>query len=204
MFEFMHKAKPRRLRIVRHGHPALRRRSEPVTAITSELVALAERMIVTMKENEVVGVGLAAPQVGVNVRLIVVDTRPEGEDHSSATLSPGEIVLNARMPIALVNPEIVSASSETACAGEGCLSVPDVSGDVTRPARVLLRAQTLDGQELQVECANLLGRCLQHEIDHLDGVLFIDRISEEDMKLAAPTLERMEKAEQKRLSGRLK
>ncbi|MDQ0290946.1 peptide deformylase [Oligosphaera ethanolica] len=202
MFDFLQKAKPRRMRIVRHGHPALRKRSEPVTAITPELVALAERMIVTMQENEVVGVGLAAPQVGVNIRLIVIDTRSEKDDSDPAVLSPGEALLNPRMPLALVNPEIVSSSAETECAGEGCLSVPDVSGEVTRPARVILRAKSLAGEELQVECGHLLSRCLQHEIDHLDGVLFIDRISAEEQKIAAPTLARMEKAEQRRLASR--
>lgn len=202
MFDFLQKAKPRRMRIVRHGHPALRKHSEPVTTITPELVTLAERMIVTMQENEIVGVGLAAPQVGVNVRLIVIDTRPERDAANSAALSPGEALLNPRMPLALVNPEIVSSSEGTECATEGCLSLPDVSGEVARSARVMLRAKTLAGEELQVECANLLSRCLQHEIDHLNGVLFIDRISEDELKIAAPTLERMDKAEQRRLASR--
>lgn len=202
MFDFLQKAKPRRMRIVRHGHPALRKRSEPVTAITPELVILAKRMIVTMQENEIVGVGLAAPQVGVNVRLIVIDTRPEGDVAKSMALSPGEVLLNPLMPLALVNPEIVSGSEETECASEGCLSLPDVAGEVARPARVVLRAKTLAGEELQVECANLLSRCLQHEIDHLNGVLFTDRISDDELKIAAPTMERMEKAEQRRLASR--
>lgn len=202
MFNFLSKTKARRMRVVLNGHPALRKRSEPVTEITPELEVLAERMIVTMKENDIVGVGLAAPQVGVNVRLIVLDTRPEKTADGSLALSPGEVLLNPRMPLALVNPEIVSSSAETECADEGCLSVPDVSGEVTRPARVILRAKSLAGEELQVECAHLLSRCIQHEIDHLDGVLFIDRISEEELKIAAPTLARMEKAEQRRLANR--
>jgi peptide deformylase len=203
MFDFLQKTKPRRMRIVRHGHPALRQVSAAVTEITAELRTLAERMVVTMQENEVVGVGLAAPQVGVNIRMIVIDTRPdEQEPQDSSALSPGEVLLNPRMPLALLNPEIISSSAECECAGEGCLSVPDVGGEVKRPARVLLRAMTLDGEELQVECGHLLSRCLQHEIDHLNGVLFIDRLSEDELKIAAPTLARMEKAEQRHLASR--
>ena len=164
---------------------------------------LAARMVVTMQENDVVGVGLAAPQVGVNIRLIVVDTCPdEDSPPPAAPLSPGEVSLNPRMPLALVNPEITWASPETTCCGEGCLSLPGVQGEVTRSARVRLNATTLDDEVIDVECGGLLARCLQHEIDHLDGVLFIDRASDEEQKAAAPLLKRMEKNELKQLAKR--
>ncbi|MDD4097552.1 MAG: peptide deformylase [Lentisphaeria bacterium] len=203
MLDFLKSERPRRLRIVQHGHPALRRKSSPVREVTPEVRQLAARMTVTMQENDVVGVGLAAPQVGVNQRLIVVDTRPDEEaPPPPGPLSPGEALLNPRMPLVLVNPEIVWSSPETACCGEGCLSLPGVHGEVTRPARVRLRAATLDGEDIEVECGGLLARCLQHEIDHLDGVLFIDRSPEEQQKAAQPLLKRMEKFELKQLAKR--
>lgn len=187
-----------RLRVVKNGHPALRKVSPEVTVIDDELKELAHKMAVTMKENDIVGVGLAAPQVGVNTRLIVVDTRCN-DDPPQSELSPGEILLNPIMPVALVNPVIVSASSEIEVLGEGCLSLPGVNGDVPRPAEVLLKATLLDGQEIQCQCGRLLARCLQHEIDHLDGVLFIDHASEEQQKEAEPVLKQLAKVEQKYL-----
>ena len=187
----------RRLRIVKNGHPALRKTSEPIALIDDSIRTLANQMIVSMKENDIVGVGLAAPQVGVNKRLIVIDT--SCDDVPPTELSPGESLLNPLMPVALVNPMIVSASETTATRGEGCLSLPGVDGDVTRPAEVLLKATLLDGQEIQCQCSHLLARCLQHEIDHLDGILFIDHCSEADQKAAAPVLKQLAKAEKKYL-----
>lgn len=203
MFSLFKSEPPRRLRIVKNGHPSLRQKSAPVQEITAEIKTLATRMVVTMQENEVVGVGLAAPQVGVNKRLIVVDTRPRHEDDEAETteqLSVGETILNPMMPLALVNPQIVWKSPETVCSGEGCLSLPGVYGDVERPALVRLQATTLDGEKIEVECGGLLARCLQHEIDHLDGVLFIDRAPEEQQMEARTMMKKMEKMEKKLLA----
>jgi len=180
MFDFLKMGRGRRMRVVCNGNAALRDISMPVFDINDDIRQLAERMIVTMKENEVPGVGLAAPQVGVNVRMIVIDTRPMKKDKKKQMeLSPGEQLLNPKMPMALINPEILSSSSEMETGCEGCLSLPGVEGDVTRPARVLLSAKTIDGEEIVTECAGLLARCLQHEIDHLNGILFFDRLSNE-------------------------
>ena len=187
----------RRLRIVKNGHPALRRISEPIAVIDDAVRKLATQMTVTMLENDIVGVGLAAPQVGINKRMIVVDTTCD--EVPAAEMTPGEVLLNPQMPVALVNPVIVSASEETETRGEGCLSLPGVDGDVTRPVQVLLKATLLSGEEIQCQCGHLLGRCLQHEIDHLDGVLFIDHCSESDQKAAAPVLKQLAKAEKKYL-----
>ena len=192
----------RKMRIVRNGNRSLRSISMPVVEINDDVKALAQRMIVTMKENDVPGVGLAAPQVGVNLRLIVVDTRPDGKSARKAPLgSPGEMMLNPLMPVALVNPEIISSSKETECMGEGCLSLPGVEGDVTRPKKVVLKAQLLSGEQVMLECDGLLARCLQHEIDHLNGILFIDRASEEDRQIAKPAMDEMA-AEEAKLSGK--
>ena len=187
------------LEVMVYGNPVLRGRSQPVGEITPEIRQLAEDMIVTMFEHDTRGVGLAAPQIGVSIRLITLATSIAGED-LPPDASPGERVLAPRMPIALVNPEIVSASARTACRVEGCLSVPGVEGEVGRPASIVLKAQTLDGQSFQVDCGGLLARCLQHETDHLDGVLFVDRLDE---TVAAELAGRL-RALGKRETGRLK
>ena len=133
----------------------------PVEAVTPEIQALIDDMIQTMYAAP--GIGLAAPQVGAPVRLIVVDTEwtEEGAE---------------RNPLVLVNPEIVERSG-TLTWTEGCLSVPDFQADVERSERVRLEARDLDGAAVSIEAEGLRAVCFQHEIDHLDGVLFIDRIS---------------------------
>ncbi len=186
------------MRVLTCGHPALRRRSEPVGAVTPELRELAGRLIVTVFENETAGVGLAAPQVGVNTRLIVLATH-DPEQPPEVTASAGELLLGPRMPLALINPEVIWFSAETETRDEGCLSLPEVNGPVERPARVVLRASTLDGELIQVECAGLLGRCIQHEIDHLDGILFVDRLRDEDRAVVASLVETLERRTQRRL-----
>ncbi len=187
-------AKPRKMRVVCNGHPALRKLSRPIVTITPEVRDLAARMISTMLENEIVGVGLAAPQVGVNIRLITINTCLENE-RCAPTLSAGELLLNPKMPLALVNPELLSVSEECESVEEGCLSLPGISGHVSRPLRVLLSAQSIDGESMQVECGGLLARCLQHEIDHLDGKLFYDHLDQEEQKVAAPVMKSLERRE---------
>lgn len=200
LLDFIKGGGGRRLRLLTCGHPTLRRRAEPVAAVTPEIRELAERMVVTMLENEVVGVGLAAPQVGRSLRLIVLATHDPAKP-LSPTASAGELLLGPRMPLALVNPEVIWFSGETETRDEGCLSVPEVSGPVERPARVVLRASTLDGEVIQVECGGLLARCIQHEIDHLDGILFIDRLRDEDRAAVAPQVEALERQERRRLKA---
>lgn len=140
------------------GSEVLRRRAEEIPEIDDELRAFVADMFRTMYEAE--GIGLAAPQVGVSRRVVVVDLQREDV-----------------APFALVNPRIVESSRETDKAEEGCLSIPGVSAAVERPTRVVVEGLDLEGSPVRLEADELLGRCLQHEIDHLDGVLFIDRIS---------------------------
>jgi len=137
------------------GDPVLREETSPVQQITDELRALAKDMFDTMYLAK--GIGLAAPQVGRSERLAVVDVNDN--------------------PLVIINPEIVELDSKTAKAEEGCLSIPDVYGDVERPNRVRVRALDLEGKSFEVEADDLLARCLQHEIDHLHGKLFIDYLS---------------------------
>lgn len=133
--------------------------------VTDDLRRLARDMFETMYHAE--GVGLAAPQVGVSQRMFVVDVPERAEDG-------GEPVRHVHV---LVNPAIVSSSAETAKDTEGCLSIPGFEESVTRPAQVVVEAQSLDGAPVRIEADGMLARVLQHEADHLDGVLFIDRLS---------------------------
>ena len=137
------------------GDPILRRDTEVVTEVTSELRRLVDDMFETMRAAK--GIGLAAPQVGRLERLTVIDVDDQ--------------------PLVLFNPEIVDTDSKKIKGEEGCLSIPDVYGDVERSARVVVRAVDIDGKPFQVEGRELLSRCLQHEIDHLHGRLFIDYLS---------------------------
>ncbi|WP_198377628.1 peptide deformylase [Neoroseomonas rubea] len=140
--------------------PRLRAKAKPVAATDPGSVRdLADRMLATMYAAP--GIGLAAPQVGEMLRLVVIDLQKDEQ----------------RQPMVLVNPEIVAASREAATREEGCLSLPGQHADVTRPAVVKVRYLDLEGARREVEGEGLLSACLQHEIDHLDGVLFVDYLS---------------------------
>jgi peptide deformylase len=141
------------------GHPTLVGMSGPVVQIDEDIVRLAEDMVDTV--HAAPGVGLAAPQVGVSKRVIVVD------------LSVGQ---NKDDLIILVNPEVVAQEGSVSCE-EGCLSVPDIREKVTRPYKVTVRGLDLQGRTVDIEGEDLLARALCHEIDHLDGILFVDKLS---------------------------
>lgn len=141
-------------------HAALKAKARPVRDGDGQAVrALVPRLFATMYRAP--GIGLAAPQVGLGLRVAVVDLQPN----------------NARAPVTLINPEIVAASEEMATREEGCLSLPGQYADVTRPARVKVRFRDETGMRQEIEADGLLAACLQHEIDHLDGVLFVDYLS---------------------------
>jgi peptide deformylase len=140
--------------------PRLRKAAAPVTVIDSDLRALVADMFETMYEAP--GIGLAAPQVGVMRRLFVMDCA--GKD-------------DAPDPLVFINPEILAVSEELATSEEGCLSIPEVYDEVTRPAKVRLHWTGLDGVEHQAEFADRPAVCVQHELDHLNGRLFIDYLS---------------------------
>ena len=148
------------------GDPVLREPAEPVAAIDDRVRALVADLVETMYEAD--GVGLAAPQVGIGLRVIVVDTR---EEEGSGAL-------------ALINPRIADASAETDKVEEGCLSIPGIAEIVERPARVVVEALDPDGEPVRIEADGLSARALQHEVDHLDGVLFLDRLSALKRKMA--------------------
>ncbi len=137
------------------GDPVLREETRPVAEVTDDLRRLIDDMFETMYAAN--GIGLAAPQVGRRERVCVVDV--EGAVY------------------ALVNPEVVQADGPKNKAEEGCLSIPDIYGDVERPSRVVVRALDRDGTPVEIAADGLLGRCFQHEIDHLHGKLFLDYLS---------------------------
>jgi peptide deformylase len=147
--------------VLQFPDPRLKRKSAPVGEITGEIRALAQDMIEVMYDEP--GIGLAAPQVGEAIRLVVMDTgwTEEGAEKN---------------PTVMVNPEILARDGEITWT-EGCLSVPDFQADVERAARVRVRYRDLEGREHEEDASELRAVCFQHEIDHLDGVLFIDRIS---------------------------
>jgi peptide deformylase len=136
------------------GDPILRQATTPVTEITDELRDLIEDMFDTMRHAR--GIGLAAPQVGRTERLAVIEIDDQ--------------------PLVIINPEIIERTGK-AKAEEGCLSIPDIYADVERPKDVVVRAMDQDWQEIEISATDLLARCLQHEIDHLDGRLFLDYLS---------------------------
>ncbi len=140
--------------------PLLRQVSAPVERFDADLGRLADDMLETMYDAP--GIGLAAIQVGVPRRLLVIDVSKEGED---------------KKPLVIINPEIVALSDDRSVYEEGCLSIPDYYAEVERPANVTVNYLDREGKAQTVEADGLLATCLQHEIDHLNGVLFIDHIS---------------------------
>jgi peptide deformylase len=146
--------------IIKLPDPILKKVSKPVEKVTPEILALMDDMLDTMYAAP--GIGLAAVQIGVPKRLVVIDTARDE---------------TPKNPLYLVNPEIVWASEELNEHEEGCLSIPEVYDLVKRPARVKVRFLDRNGAAHEMECDGLLATCVQHEIDHLNGVLFIDRLT---------------------------
>jgi peptide deformylase len=176
------------LSIVKLGHPALRARAEPVVRTDESLVRLADEMLETMYAHD--GCGLAANQVGVTRRIIVIDTREAKKRPSVLRIGGKSRPVHKHMPMILINPEIDLFGPREA-ESEACLSIPGIHGGVARPAVVKARALDLDGQAIEFEAEGLLARALQHEVDHLDGILFIDRLDASERKRVADELHQM-------------
>ncbi|MFB6272985.1 MAG: peptide deformylase [Salinibacter sp.] len=152
-----------------YGHDALREETDPVEENTDELQSLIDDMIETM--HNAAGIGLAAPQVGRGERLFVVDLTPMADEMAEA----GEPL--PPQPMVFINPEIVEESDETIELEEGCLSIPEVREAVARPERIRMRYRDRNFEEQEIETGHMLARVLQHERDHLDGILFTDYLS---------------------------
>lgn len=163
------------LPIRKYPDPVLRKTAEPVTIIDAKLRQLAADMVETMQEAQ--GVGLAAPQVGESIRMVIVDFDPENGD-----------------PKVLINPVIVKRSGRKELKAEGCLSFPGVHTQVKRSPRVVCEAQNLDGEIVEYQAEGLCARAVQHELDHLEGMLFVDKAGPSDKQSLERELEEMEES----------
>ena len=167
------------LQLCYYGDPVLRKRAKPVAEITDAELQFAEQMFMTLEATGN-GIGLAATQVGVLKRIIIINI--------------GEVDDEVYEPLVLFNPEILSSEGEIV-AEEGCLSIPDVTADVKRPERIVVEGINAERESIRIEADGLLARVLLHEIDHLNGVLFIDRIGGLKRRLLSDELLRLQRAE---------
>lgn len=170
------------LHVVIYPDPVLRQRAKPVPAVTAQVRALAERMTALMHEEE--GIGLAAPQVGVPWRLFVAhvpESRPEEEREGAASRSATAQPPSATSgPVVYINPELSAPAGAIEPFEEGCLSLPDIRATINRPPTITITATDLEGRRFTQTGTGLLARCWQHEVDHLDGVLILDRMGQMD------------------------
>lgn len=170
-----------KLKVYEYPHPVLKQKAEKVAGVDDELRQLFDDMLETMYAEN--GCGLAAPQVGVSKRVVVIDIAHEGEEPS---------------PLYLANPEIVWSSEETAVCEEGCLSVPEMRAEVERPASVKIRYLDYHGNECEMLAEDFLAVAAQHELDHLDGILYIDKISRLKRQMLLKKLEKLRKERERK------
>lgn len=161
------------LPIVKYGHPVLRQKGLPIDPAMKGLEKIIEDMLETM--NEAGGIGLAAHQISKGIQLTVIDVSDVETVKSAMWIDDHEVEIHAHMPMILINPKITLCGNFER-AQEGCLSFPEIYGEVNRQKRIEVSAFETDGGMLNFECEGLLSRAVQHEIDHLNGILFIDRM----------------------------
>ena len=180
-----------KLPIRKYGDPILRAKGKRIEVVDEKIRGLAKDMLETMHAAN--GIGLAAQQVGVAVQLTVLDVS-QVEDRPSTMKMDGEPVadLGTVMPLVLLNPAL-RLGNEIDLASEGCLSFPEITADIERATTVEMEAETLDGETLRIEATGLLARALQHEVDHLHGILFIDRMSSASKAIHSSRLKRLQK-----------
>jgi len=165
--------RPMALRIVHYNDPVLRKKGEPVKVFDAALALLSDQMLATM--HTAAGIGLAAQQVGRALQFCVVDLRQTDRDFAWE-LDGANPPLELFMPLSLANPVVKVLPSEKTVYEEGCLSFPHIRGDVIRPDAIEVTYQDIQGTAHTLRCDGLLARCIQHEVDHLNGTLFIDRM----------------------------
>lgn len=179
-----------KLSILQYGDPILRAKGKRIEQIDDRIRELARNMVETMHAAN--GVGLAAQQIGEAIQLTVLDVSQVDDRPSTMKLNGQEIEAKSAMPLVLVNPEI-ELGRETEPGTEGCLSFPEITGEIERSKSIRLRAQTLEGEEIDMETTGFLARAVQHEVDHLNGVLFIDRMSSGAKASLSSKLKRLQK-----------
>jgi len=187
-----------KLPILQYGDPMLRAKGKRIGQIDDRIRALAANMLETMEAAN--GVGLAAQQVGEAFQLTVLDISRVEDRLSTMKLNGQNVDPQTAMPLVLINPEI-ELSDETEMGTEGCLSFPEITGEIERAKAAMARAQTLEGDKIEIEATGLLARVLQHEADHLNGILFIDRMSSAAKTILSSRLKRLQK-ETRRSGGK--
>jgi peptide deformylase len=188
-----------KLSILQYGDPVLRAKGKRVDKIDNRVRELAQNMIETMHAAN--GVGLAAQQVGEALQLTVLDVSQVEDRPSTMKLKGKDIDPKNAMPLVLINPEI-ELCQETEVGTEGCLSFPEITGDIERAKSIRVCAQNLDGERTELETSGLLARAIQHELDHLNGILFIDRMSSAAKATLSSRLKRLQKETQRGVKHR--
>jgi len=179
------------LSIFQYGDPILRTKGKQIERIDNHIRELVASMIETMHAAH--GVGLAAQQVGKALQLTVLDVSEVEDRASTMKLNGKEVDPKASMPLVLINPEIEVAGGATEIGSEGCLSFPEITGEIERAKSIIVHAQTLEDDKIDIEASGLLARAVQHEVDHLNGILFIDRMNSAAKAALSSRLKRLQK-----------
>ena len=179
-----------RLSILQYGDPILRTKGKPIDKIDPRIRELAQNMVETMHAAN--GVGLAAQQIGEALQITVLDVSEVEDRPSTMKLNGESIDPKIAMPLVLINPQI-DLGAETEKGTEGCLSFPEITGEIVRAKSMTVRAQNLDGEPIEIEMTGFLARAVQHEVDHLNGILFIDRMSTAAKISLSSKLKRLQK-----------
>lgn len=178
------------LPIILYGDDVLRQKGQAIPGINREIEKLASNMLETMEAND--GVGLAAQQIGLALQMAVIDVSCVEDRPSQMWVNGAEVDPSDYMPMILINPEIEKFKTKSIDV-EGCLSFPGISAKIARSKKVRVTATNLKGERFEFEAAGLLGRAIQHEYDHLQGVLFIDHMTSMDRKALEPAIEAIRK-----------
>jgi peptide deformylase len=185
-----------RLPIKKYGDPILRAKGKRIEEVDERIRSLAADMLETMHAAN--GVGLAAQQVGAALQLTVLDVSQVEDRPSMLKLNGKEVDPATAMPLVLLNPK-VRLHEEMDSGNEGCLSFPDINAEIDRAISVEVEAETLKGEKVRIEAAGLLSRALQHEVDHLNGILFIDRMSSVAKASLSSRLKRLQRETEKQM-----
>jgi peptide deformylase len=189
-----------KLSIVQYGDPVLRAKGKSIRQLPEDRIReLAKNMIETMHAAN--GVGLAAQQVGEPIQLTVLDVSQVEDRPTQMKLNGKDVDPKTLMPLVLINPQI-ELGTETEMGTEGCLSFPEISGEIERSKSITVRARNLDGETVEIETTGFLARAIQHEVDHLNGILFIDRMSSAAKTSLSSKLKRLQKETQRGIKHR--
>ena len=188
-----------KLPIVQYGDPVLRAKGASIQEVDTRIRELAQNMIETMHAAN--GVGLAAQQIGEPVQLTVLDISQVEDRPTSMKLNGKSVNPKSAMPLVLINPQI-DLGGDTDMGTEGCLSFPEITGEISRAKSIVARGQDLDGTAVEIETTGFLARAIQHEVDHLNGILFIDRMSAAAKASLSSKLKRLQKETQRGIKHR--